>query len=272
MRSTPRLNSFDIEAQRDVESADDFVSAVFAVRKTKAVLNRKLLYRGLPKATHELLPSIGRPQNYAGKVVTLERTAERHLLHRFRRRAYPHMSRAITAGEAIFLARHHGLPTRLLDWTANALYALYFACREEWESDGRVWALLRRQDDTHDRDAFELAAHSTERSLFDSFDDPSIKIVHPIFNSPRLLAQDGAFTIHSDPWKTMEGLAGHSFAEKNLDVEKLYRWDISRRHKVRILEELSGLGITDRSVFPDLDGVAKSLWETEVLWWDGSPR
>lgn len=187
----------------------------------------------------------------------------------------------MTAGEAVFLARHHGLPTRLLDWTANALFALYFACVADQEKDGKVWAMLPRSG-TVDFDAFELANLKSERDLFGylvkqsesvvgsagTSDSDSIKIVHPFFNSPRLLAQDGAFTIHSNPWKSLESYAeeGKKFAKDDLDVDTLYRWLIPVRRKVDIIKELSGLGITHRSLFPDLDGVAKSLWETEVLW------
>jgi hypothetical protein len=40
---------------------------------------------------------------------------------------------------------------------------------------------------------------------------------------------------------------------------------------VGIIEELSGLGITERTVYPNLDGLAKSLWETEVLWGADQP-
>jgi hypothetical protein len=184
----------------------------------------------------------------------------------------------MTAGEALFLARHHGLPTRLLDWTANALFSLYFACVENLEDDGRVWAMHCRSA-TSDVDAFMLAKQSDESSLFSCpkcdgtrcdpgrpSDKYALKIVYPFYNSPRLLAQDGAFTMHSDPQTPIEDLKGKEFAKENLDIETLYWWRIPAARKVPIIRELSGLGITRRTVFPDLDGVAKSLWETEVLW------
>jgi len=261
----PGCAKFEKKPLHDViASAEHFLAAVFKLRQTLS--NRKLLYRGLPKASYKLLPSVGRPQEYAKRNVELDDSAEINLLHRFRRRAFPHTDRVLAAGEAIFLARHHGLPTRLLDWTANALYALYFSCYQDWNNPGRVWALVRRETEEHDLDAFKLASVQGERELFDQFRAPSIKIVHPIFNSPRLLAQDGAFTIQSNPRKPIESFAGVPFEEKNLDVEALYWWAIPRRHKTRIIKDLSGLGITHRTVFPDLDGVARSLWETEVLW------
>jgi hypothetical protein len=89
-----------------------------------------------------------------------------------------------------------------------------------------------------------------------------------VYNSPRLLAQDGAFTFHSNPWKSLESYADEQvvFADEDLDIAKLYWWHIPAKYKINIIKELSGLGITHRSVYPDLDGVARSLLETEVLW------
>jgi hypothetical protein len=273
---------FEIQERGDIRSIQAFVSSLFEVRST--VSNRKLWYRGNSKVDYELIPSIGRPLEYLGKRVSLTSKEEAQLLHRFRRRAYPLVGRAMTAGEAIFLARHHGLPTRLLDWTANALFAVYFACVEHQGCDGTVWAMLRRSG-SKDFDAFALAGLEDEAKLFsllvggepgspvdvDPSDKYALKILHPFYNSPRLLAQDGAFTWHSDPWHSIESYAGRAFAHKNLDFELLYKWRVPTRAKLDIAKELSGLGITRRTVFPDLDGVAGSLWETEVLWWPDPP-
>jgi hypothetical protein len=204
------------------------------------------------------------------------RQEERDLLHRFRRRAYPYVGRTMTAGEAIFLARHHSLPTRLLEWTANALISLYFACSENQDKcAGQVWALQYRSGGM-DLDVFKLARRRNESALFRPLESrrapahPSaeyaIKVIHPFYNSPRLLAQDGAFTIHYDPWHSIEHYQGMEFGEDYLDIEKLYSWIIPEASKARILEDLSSLGITQRTVYPDLDGVAASLWQTDVLW------
>jgi|GEM_PF-2418764 len=39
----------------------------------------------------------------------------------------------------LYVARHHGLPTRCVDWTDNGLTALFFACRRVYGQDGIVW-------------------------------------------------------------------------------------------------------------------------------------
>jgi hypothetical protein len=272
--------TFEIRELTDtITSTEKFIHAVFKLRES--ISGQKLWYRGHSSTKFRLVPSVGRKHQYAGEKLILSRDQEISLLHRFRRRAYPLVGYAMTAGEAIFLARHHGLPTRLLDWTANALYALYFTCIEHVEGrqrkDGKVWAMLRRE--TEDLDPFDLANQQDEKSLFDSLsscpnlENPPhvIKMVHPFFNSPRILAQDGAFTIHSNPQHSIEGYKGKDFRKTDLDIEKLWWWTIPGGSKTAIIRELSGLGITHRMVYPDLDGIAKSLWETVVLWSDFRP-
>jgi FRG domain len=257
--------------KENINSVPHFVSEVVNL---SAKENQKLWYRGLSKSSYPLTPMIGRPLKYAGNKLPYEKQSEKNILHRFRRRAYPHTGRTITAGEAIFMARHHGLPTRLLDWTANALFSLYFACHKHRDHNGKIWAMLRRSDENNDIDAFTLAQIETEKKLFNyrksgDSQDHAIKIIHPFYNTPRLLAQDGVFTIHSHPEKSMEDYANDStvsFKEENLDIVRLYWWCVPKDNKVTILKGLSGLGVTRRSVYPDLDGVAQSLWETEVLW------
>ncbi len=257
-----------IEARGAVKTTADFVSAISSLHKNKE--NRKFWYRGLSDCDYGLIPSVGREQKYAGKKKTLNPTDEIGLLHRFRRRAYPHLGRAVSAGEALFLARHYKLPTRLLDWTANALCALYFACVANFDRPAKVWVMHRPSPPgENDIDPFEVGHIQDEKVLFDLLgprSSNSLKIIYPFLNSPRLVAQDGAFTVHSDPWRSIESYVATDFDSKNLHLEALYFWCIPAANKVGIIEELSGLGITERTVYPDLDGIAKSVWETEVLW------
>jgi hypothetical protein len=255
-------------------SVPRFLDELLKLRKRQK--NRKLWYRGHESPQHQLVPTIGRKQRYAGRVQTLSPRMEWELLHRFRRRTYLEIGRLLTAGEALFVARHHGLPTRLLDWTANALYGLYFACLGKPQSGGILWA-IKRFDDLAQLDSLELARCEGERDLIAMLSGRPVgrrwpitrdrlKIVEPLYNSPRLRAQDGAFTVTDAPNQPLEKYVGRALDHEQLDVDRLFRWTIRPGRKRRLLEELSGLGVTHRMVFPDLDGIARSLWETEVLW------
>jgi hypothetical protein len=233
MRSCETV-SFKITDNDEIKSAARFAAQISALHEEKEP--HKFWYRGhTDYACHKLLPSIGRPLSYIDKQIRkISPDKEKSLLHRFRRRAYPLLPRPVKAGEAIFLARHHGLPTRLLDWTANALYALYFACIEKKDVDGAVWALVRRSGmEKYDIDPFEIAQQKSEDALFEFLstsrgEHPGdiIKIVYPFYDSPRILAQDGAFTVHSDPWSTLEAYEGKPFEQENLDIQILYRWKV----------------------------------------------
>ena len=256
--------SFDLITRKPIKSVSDLVRDVGKVRE--ATDQHKLWFRGHASTAFRLLSTIGRPATYGGRKKRFTRADEEQLLHRFRRRAFPHDGAVTNAGYAIFLARHHGLPTRLLDWTADALFGLYFCCAEHPRKDGRLWAFRQRSYE-HVLDAFEIAQARTEGDVFRIIESAKrVKIVHPVFNSPRLVAQDGGFTWQSDPQVALEDLAGVRFEPKDLDLKHLYWWLIPADCKASLLRELSGLGINHRSVYPDLDGIARSLWETEVLW------
>lgn len=274
-KTSGKTAAFQINDCGWVKCINEFIASLMGVRKN--IDNRKLWFRGHSSTSYELLPTIGREKAYSNGKGIFSEDQERELLHRFRRRVYPHSERVLKAGEAMFLARHHGLPTRLLDWTANALYGLYFACASRPDKSAALWA-IQRFPVVEDLDAFELARIEKEDDLLNMYvggvkgisrgklTEDAVKLVHPFYNSPRILAQDGAFTFHSNPWQPLEAYNNVSFKYEKLDICALYRWRVRSQHKRRFIEELSGLGITHRMVFPDLDGIAKSLWETEALW------
>ena len=270
-----KLISFQHSDLGSITSVQNFLGSLFGLRKR--IGNGKLLFRGQPVGTWRLLPSVGRKQEYGGRTKYFSAHDELQLLFRFRRRIYPHEQRVLSAGEALFLARHHGLPTRLLDWTANALFGLYFAVFEYPKASGVLWAILRNEK-RQLLNVFDLAKMPDEEDLFKGYQpdtrrarrgtktSEAIKIVDPFFNSPRIVAQDGAFTLHSNPSRPLEKYAGILFRPDRLDISALYSWRISANFKRDLIAELSGLGITHRMLFPDLDGIARSVWETDVLW------
>jgi hypothetical protein len=218
-------------------------------------------FRGHRDARNQrLMPSIGREFSYVGRTMRFTSTQERSLLHRFRRHAYKHYNRVLTEWEALFLARHHELPVRLLDWTTNPVVALYFASTYETGAeakDGALWAIKRRAGDVHDIDVFDSARSPLEYR--------GIKLVYPFYPTPRLTEQSGVFTLHEDPWTDLDTLAGRSYPEEELDIARLKKWLVPGDKKQKIIEELERLAINTRTLFPDLDGLARGLWQSEVI-------
>lgn len=233
----------------------------------------RIYFRGQGGPLEALVPSIGRKHYYLGRSVTFDESAERKLLRQFRRHTYEHFGRLATEWETLFLARHHGLPTRLLDWTSNPLVALYFAAfyesedivsnregneavREKLHLDGTIWAVQRRD-------------YGAELDVFEQKGSPlrirGIKFVPPFNPTPRMTAQSGYFTLHGDPWTDMVKCADRVYLARDLDIAKLIHWKVESRHKPEIILELERMAINSRTLFPDLEGLARGLWQTEII-------
>ncbi|GEM_PF-579269 len=227
-------------------------------------------FRGQDNLGDDLLPSIAWPNHYehAGKVIKqFTREQERDLLHRFRRRSYFHDGRILSDWEALFLARHHGLPTRLLDWTSNPLIALYWACLRKFDKDGAVWAFKRRLEEHNDLNVFcGKVIKDYEFAGRCKFPIKGVKVIYPFHISGRITSQAGIFTIQEDPWKPLQEYAPTNYRHKDFDILCIRRWRVPRDSKMDILEELNNYyGIDHQTLHPDLDGLSKGIWQIEVM-------
>jgi type I restriction enzyme M protein len=97
-----------------------------------------VVYRGVSKKSYDLIPSVGRlVETDPESIVHIEE----HLFSEFKRRAPAFLDTQPTSDwEWLCLAQHHGLPTRLLDWTTNPLVALYFAVEKDFDSDCAIYS------------------------------------------------------------------------------------------------------------------------------------
>jgi len=219
------------------------------------------IYRGHSDETWKLSPSIARNgYNYSGffkrnKPFTQE--TEKNFLHRFKRRCYNHQGRVMSNWEALFLARHHGLPVRLLDWTASPLIALYFACESDrnHKKNGAIWVFKNK---TEVNKKYEDVFCKDE-----PFSVKGIRLIFPFYSSPRMIAQSSIFTIHSYPWPAVDKLPA-SYNEE-IDIDTGQKWLVPQKCKEPILRQLCELQFNTRTLFPDLDGIAKEILNTELV-------
>lgn len=265
-------------AQRESTGKEDEMAKI-QVREEKAIMGvpnlmttvreiasqsptGQVWFRGVKDVTtHKLVPSIGREHWFAGRQITFDRDGEERLLRRFRRFARQYEGRVLDEWETLFLARHHGLPVRLMDWTANPLVALYMACEHHKNSgdsdlpNGCIWVLVPRENPAGPLEAL------------DANDNPldvcGVRLIDPMIVSPRMNVQGGIFTIQRDPWTSLD--AYDEVPDDELDVAELIGYQVLGCHKAPRLKELNDLGINRRTLFPDYDGLAAGLVAEELL-------
>jgi type I restriction enzyme M protein len=103
----------------------------------ESIVHDGCLFRGVARMSYRLDPSLER----AVKCVPISaKELESKMMHLFKTHAIPYIDHPINnEWEWITLAQHHGLPTRLLDWTVNPLVALYFAVEKHFDEDSAVY-------------------------------------------------------------------------------------------------------------------------------------
>lgn len=121
-----------------VQSWNELIEALFKEAWSPKLerFRSKEAYRGLSDVTYPLDTSLMRLGGDYPKL-------ERHLLRNFRKYAHRNMVERDSIWHWLSLAQHHGLPTRLLDWTYSPLVAMHFATAnlEKFDIDGVIWAV-----------------------------------------------------------------------------------------------------------------------------------
>lgn len=121
-----------------VKSLNEYINEITSIDVSSTTFeNNILLFRGQSDCDYELLPSIGRGRKCAAEVSILNE--ERNLIEMAKFKMPEIFSKDLAPVELLALLQHHGIPTRLLDITENALVALYFACCSNNNKDGEVF-------------------------------------------------------------------------------------------------------------------------------------
>lgn len=209
-----------------------------------------LLFRG-QNVDEPLLPRNARKhvayRKYNIKEIHRLHDIETIMLDEFKRRAQPLLEQQVVPKsdwDWLTLAQHHGMDTRLLDWTENPLVALYFALENDNRTSSIVWLLK-----------IEKTEIITPTSGINPFWLPHTRIFKPSIVSKRLSAQSGWFSIH----KYLKEKDSFIPLERN-DRFKHYLTKIQITGDLsKMKRNLNLYGINSATLFPDLDGLCKYI-------------
>jgi len=218
------------------------------------------VFRGTPRASHGLDTSLqtGRLEAH-----------ERHLLTSFRKYALRSAVHGDWVWNWLSLAKHHGLPTRLLDWTYSPYVAMHFATHDfrHFDEDAAIWCVdyrkmteslpkaLREALKNEDVKIFTTELLNSVATTLQQFDDLSKDDFVVFFEPPsldeRIVNQFALFSLPSSPTMSLQALIEEKQAYRRIIIPAALKWEVR--------DKLDQANITERVLFPGLDGLSQWL-------------
>jgi hypothetical protein len=218
-------------------------------------------FRGRSDAAEELATTLARLGGDPGEL-------ERHLLRNFRKYATADAVPADSVWNWLVLGQHHGLPTRLLDWTYSPYVALHFATArvDLFDRDGAIWLvdfvrahqlvpeLLRRRLEDEGANLFTTEMiGDVARSLDDLrglTEEDFVVFVEPPSFDERIVNQYALFSLMCRPHTSLdEWLADRPDLWRRIVIPAGLKWEVR--------DKLDQANVTERVLFPGLDGLSR---------------
>lgn len=219
------------------------------------------IYRGAADQKWDLVPSLNR-------VCAHDLSLESHVFRQFRKYGYTELAEYSGFWSLLPVAQHHGLPTRLLDWTYSPMVAAHFATEntDYYDRDGVIWCLDVSDFKSQMPEELQIKLRETGSNIFTigmleklvpSFDwmktlqkEPYALFFEPSSMIDRIVNQYALFSVVSDPSVLLSELI-----EKNrIHCRKII---IPKEVKLEIRDKLDYINISERMIYPGLDGVCR---------------
>lgn len=219
-------------------------------------------FRGLDNTEYKLDTTLIR---LGGKYHELER----HLLRNFRKYAHRDVVERDSMWHWLSVAQHHGLPTRLLDWTYSPLVAMHFATADmsKFNVDGVVWMVnfVKAQEYLPNKlklerervgGGFDVEVLSMLFKTLEDLDSLSPSDFTIFFEPPsiddRIVNQYALFSVLSNPTLTFnEWLKDRPETYRKVIIPAELKWEVR--------DKLDHANVTERVLFPGLDGLSRWL-------------
>lgn len=217
------------------------------------------VFRGLSKSAYDLKTSLIR---LGGEYVQLEK----HLIRNFKKYGHKNVEQNQSIWDWLSMAQHHGLPTRLLDWTYSPYVALHFATANihEYDDEGVIWCAdyvkihellpnkLLKVLQVEGCNAFTTQMLSQATDSLEKFDSLSREDFVAFFEPPsmddRIINQFALFSVASNSRTILDQwLINHPETCKKIVIPQELKWEVR--------DKLDQANITERVLFPGLSGL-----------------
>lgn len=234
---------------KNIKSVSELIKKL---KEDTAFFNGPIWYRGQSNKAYKLVPSFYRKTTSVSEMT---------LIKKFKQNATLLTNHGSNDDfDWLFIMQHHGVPTRLLDWTEGCLIAMYFACCENPDQDASLWVLLPTELNKHSgidpEETFdipgitELQSYSPKDYHYEKTSAMGPAAAITSRNTERMQAQQGTFTIFHKKKDSIEEVG---------DKKHVWRYNIPKEYKDEIIKELKICGIDKFQLFPELSSIGDTL-------------
>lgn len=246
-------------------SWDDLQSKLFADSWNEEIgrFRSRFAFRGLSDSSYRLETTLIR---LGGQYAELER----HMLRNFKKYAHRSVVERDSLWHWLSLAQHHGLPTRLLDWTYSPFIAMHFATAniDKFDTDGVIWAVnyvkahemlprkIKEKLEKEGANVLTVELLLGEINSLHELDALARDKVAIFFEPPsiddRIVNQYAFCSVMSDPCMILDDwLKAYPTIARRIIIPAALKWEIR--------DKLDQANVNERVLFPGLDGLSRWL-------------